>query len=162
MPPPPPLGRFLKFIFIWFSAKNLPNLSCHKESLTDSNYDRLLKGSHNSVHTRLLIIFLVTATFYSMRTSSDLTKSLFLTADYNMTDSTCPACLEDYKDPRLLPCSHAVCLSCIIAIQKYGHVPCPVCECEHKVPPDEIEDLPVVSDVAELSTKMQVQTSFVI
>ena len=74
-----------------------------------------------------------------------------------MADSTCPACLEDYKDPRLLPCSHAVCLSCIVTIQKYGYVPCPVCECEHKISRGGIEDFPVIPDVAELSAKIQVK-----
>ncbi|KAK3611835.1 hypothetical protein CHS0354_040507 [Potamilus streckersoni] len=29
---------------------------------------------------------------------------------------TCPVCLEFYKDPRLLPCHHSLCRSCLVAL----------------------------------------------
>ena len=46
----------------------------------------------------------------------------------------CPVCLLEYKDPKLLPCTHTVCLKCLEGLNNKGVVKCPQCNVEHKVP----------------------------
>lgn len=53
---------------------------------------------------------------------------------------TCALCLEIYSSPRLLPCHHTFCLSCIEGLataHKGKAFPCPSCRKPTVVPPKE-------------------------
>jgi hypothetical protein len=44
------------------------------------------------------------------------------------TVHTCPLCNSEYKDPRVLPCTHTYCLNCIRdKLIKNSRVTCPKC-----------------------------------
>ena len=47
----------------------------------------------------------------------------------------CPVCMEFYKDPRLLPCSHTLCKTCLDGVVNNSSITCPVCRATHSVPP---------------------------
>ena len=47
----------------------------------------------------------------------------------------CPVCMELYTDPRLLPCSHTLCKTCLDGVVKNSSITCPVCRATHSVPP---------------------------
>ncbi len=52
---------------------------------------------------------------------------------------TCSVCTDDYQDtgtriPKLLPCSHTVCLGCLGSMVQGGQVTCPECRARHVVP----------------------------
>ena len=54
------------------------------------------------------------------------------------TPWTCPMCLEALKRPKLLPCSHTFCETCLEGLVKhhpYGSFPCPSCRENIRVPP---------------------------
>ena len=62
------------------------------------------------------------------------------------TDSpVCPVCLEEFthdgdKCPKLLPCSHTVCIKCLGQLPwpdrwNQWSIECPECRVSHKVPP---------------------------
>ena len=46
----------------------------------------------------------------------------------------CPVCMELYKDPRLLPCSHTLCKTCLDGVVKNSSITCPVCRATYSVP----------------------------
>ncbi|XP_071958694.1 RING finger protein nhl-1-like [Antedon mediterranea] len=51
----------------------------------------------------------------------------------------CPVCFEEYhlvtKLPKMLPCQHTLCLSCLMRLKKKDHrIKCPVCRTWHCVP----------------------------
>ena len=47
----------------------------------------------------------------------------------------CPGCLKEFTDPRLLPCKHTYCLSCLQMLNKTkGRIQCQVCKALHKIP----------------------------
>ena len=50
----------------------------------------------------------------------------------------CSLCLEEFKDPRALPCLHSFCLDCLIELcdtnQNNGRVKCPMCKERHRIP----------------------------
>ena len=50
----------------------------------------------------------------------------------------CSLCLEEFKDPRALPCLHTFCLDCLIELcdtnQNNGRVKCPMCKEHHRIP----------------------------
>jgi len=61
--------------------------------------------------------------------------------------TTCPICLEDFRDPRSLPCLHSFCHQCL-----QGHckdkwpgddVLCPLCRKEFQIPQDGLKALPI-------------------
>ena len=57
----------------------------------------------------------------------------------------CPVCLNNYRDPRLLPCpqgSHTVCKACLDHLVKETTIVCPVCGTTHAVPATGPSDLP--------------------
>ena len=60
--------------------------------------------------------------------------------------ATCPICLEDFRDPRLLPCVHSFCFRCLQGHCKdknHGDdVLCPLCRKEFQIPDDGLEALP--------------------
>ncbi|XP_072526724.1 E3 ubiquitin/ISG15 ligase TRIM25 [Salminus brasiliensis] len=48
---------------------------------------------------------------------------------------TCPVCLDLYRDPRLLPCGHNFCLSCLRRLKgrsERGRLRCPECRQSHR------------------------------
>ncbi|XP_044140244.1 tripartite motif-containing protein 45 [Bufo gargarizans] len=70
-----------------------------------------------------------------------------------MCRSRCPQCQESFSDPRVLPCLHTLCMSCLqslepFSMQERGQKPatqqsvlCPVCDSEVSLPPGGIPDL---------------------
>ncbi|XP_013408101.1 tripartite motif-containing protein 3-like [Lingula anatina] len=58
---------------------------------------------------------------------------------------TCHLCLEEYKDPRVLPCYHTFCLECIADHAARNGVQnkfsCPVCRHEAPIPPGGLQTL---------------------
>ncbi|XP_067649628.1 E3 ubiquitin-protein ligase TRIM56-like [Haliotis asinina] len=74
----------------------------------------------------------------------------------------CPICMDEYKDPRLLPCHHTVCLDCIHNILEASSVTgrmfrCPQCRRDVCVPRGGIHEFPlnfyIISLQDELGTK---------
>jgi len=58
--------------------------------------------------------------------------------EHEVKDLTCSVCLEDFKQPKVLPCCHTFCRGCLEHIleksgQK-GSLICPQCRAEHSVP----------------------------
>lgn len=53
-------------------------------------------------------------------------------------DLTCGVCLEEYKDPRALPCLHVYCRACLDVLiarsRDPKYVACPVCRKEARTP----------------------------
>ena len=53
-------------------------------------------------------------------------------------DLTCGVCLEEYKDPRALPCLHVYCRTCLDVLISQSADPktvtCPVCRQQAKIP----------------------------
>ncbi|XP_013407645.1 tripartite motif-containing protein 2-like, partial [Lingula anatina] len=62
---------------------------------------------------------------------------------------TCHICLHKYEDPRVLPCYHTFCLTCLdqqVAASRTGrNITCPVCRQEAPVPPGGLEKLARIS-----------------
>ena len=54
----------------------------------------------------------------------------------------CAVCMEIYKDPRLLPCSHTLCKICIDGMVMNSSITCPVCRATHPVPRSETGGFP--------------------
>ena len=50
----------------------------------------------------------------------------------------CSLCLDEFKDPRALPCLHTFCLECLVQLcatsQRNGKFKCPMCQEQHKTP----------------------------
>ncbi|XP_046371171.1 E3 ubiquitin-protein ligase TRIM56-like [Haliotis rufescens] len=74
----------------------------------------------------------------------------------------CPICMDEYKDPRLLPCHHTVCLDCIHNILQASSITgrmfrCPQCRRDVCVPRGGIHEFPlnfyIISLQDELGTK---------
>ena len=50
---------------------------------------------------------------------------------------TCTVCLDSFKEPKVLPCCHTFCKSCLERILEIKtNLVCPQCRAEHKVPPN--------------------------
>ena len=50
------------------------------------------------------------------------------------TPTDCPACLEEYVDPRQLPCGHTYCLNCLEIMCLKQRVQCQICGRIHVIP----------------------------
>ena len=51
----------------------------------------------------------------------------------------CPICLEQLKQPKILPCQHTYCLDCLEEVAKLNNpdtLDCPECRREFKIPPE--------------------------
>ena len=50
----------------------------------------------------------------------------------------CSLCLDEFKDPRALPCLHKFCLDCLVQLcassQHHGKLKCPMCQEQHQIP----------------------------
>ena len=54
-----------------------------------------------------------------------------------MNLTTCSVCLDEFKDPRALPCLHTFCLACLVGLRAstpHGKLKCPMCKEEHEIP----------------------------
>ena len=83
---------------------------------------------------------------------------------------TCPVCLDQYDNPKTLPCLHSFCLKCIqqLPLKLEGDkklIDCPTCRTEVKLPSNGVEDLQSaffinslmeVKHVLNVSSKQQV------
>ena len=49
--------------------------------------------------------------------------------------SQCPVCLEVYADPKVLPCDHSFCASCVQQLKQGSEsgIQCPLCKVDHDV-----------------------------
>lgn len=54
------------------------------------------------------------------------------------TENTCPICMDNYRNPKLLPCTHTICQTCLENILASGYksdlLVCPICRKENHVP----------------------------
>ncbi|KAK7474953.1 hypothetical protein BaRGS_00033840 [Batillaria attramentaria] len=59
--------------------------------------------------------------------------------DQHLRHNECALCLEQFKSPRILPCFHTFCLSCIkrltLNLQPSDSFPCPSCRTAVQIPP---------------------------
>ena len=67
-------------------------------------------------------------------------------SELSKEDVTCTVCLDRLKDPRLLPCLHAYCRTCLEEIlsksKEKKRIVCPQCRSNHAVPSGGVEALP--------------------
>ncbi|XP_077985132.1 protein meiotic P26-like [Glandiceps talaboti] len=64
----------------------------------------------------------------------------------------CPICLEQYKNPKILPCYHSLCLNCLLQVASGDKITCPVCQQNHDLPPEGVKELPnctILNDLLE-------------
>lgn len=59
-------------------------------------------------------------------------------------EMTCEICISQYKDPKILPCLHIYCKSCLVdratkVEQEKEYLTCPRCKSVHKIPPQGID-----------------------
>ncbi|XP_070556583.1 tripartite motif-containing protein 2-like [Ptychodera flava] len=55
---------------------------------------------------------------------------------------TCPVCLEQYKNPKILPCYHTFCQQCLEKlVEKTGSLNCPTCQKSVQLPEDRVSGL---------------------
>ena len=59
----------------------------------------------------------------------------------------CPICIDEYKDPRILPCHHSVCLNCLLEYVQISSSSgrlfrCPQCRADVCVPRGGVKDFP--------------------
>jgi len=71
----------------------------------------------------------------------------------------CHICLENLRDPRMLPCSHTYCLKCMkdLASNNHGQFQCPLRD-GRKIASADIDSLPInrhVRDIAEALSKYE-------
>jgi tripartite motif-containing protein 2/3 len=69
----------------------------------------------------------------------------------------CPICLENFSDPRMLPCAHTFCLKCIkaAAASNHGQFQCPLRD-GTRVASKNTDSLPVnfvVRDIVDVVSK---------
>ena len=69
----------------------------------------------------------------------------------------CPVCMELYKDPRLLPCSHTLCKTCLDGVVKNSSITCPVCRATHSVPPSGTDGFPRILVIAGMVDSLCVE-----
>ena len=73
---------------------------------------------------------------------------------------TCTVCLDSFKEPKVLPCCHTFCKSCLERIVEKAKVKeklvCPQCRAEHKVPSNGPEgfltDFSLFHDLEEINS----------
>ncbi|XP_070556584.1 tripartite motif-containing protein 2-like [Ptychodera flava] len=55
---------------------------------------------------------------------------------------SCPVCLEQYKNPKILPCYHSFCQLCLEKlVEKTGSLNCPTCQRSVQLPEDKVTGL---------------------
>ena len=73
---------------------------------------------------------------------------------------TCPICMERFTDPRVLPCFHSYCLTCLqrVLVESNNSLPCPTCRSPCPVPDKGLASLPpsfVVNNLVEVYDLMK-------
>ena len=73
---------------------------------------------------------------------------------------TCPICMEHFTDPRVLPCFHSYCLTCLQRVLVEGNysLPCPTCRSPCPVPDKGLASLPpsfVVNNLMEVYDRIK-------
>ena len=70
-----------------------------------------------------------------------------------MSSSACPICFEIYTEgnrcPKLLPCTHTVCVLCLRQLVRNSQVQCPECRLHHPVPSGSVQAFPTNRYVLE-------------
>ena len=74
--------------------------------------------------------------------------------------TTCPICMEHFTDPRVLPCFHSYCLTCLQRVLVEGNysLPCPTCRSPCPVPDKGLASLPssfVVNNLIEVYDRIK-------
>ncbi|XP_030847012.1 uncharacterized protein LOC105443699 [Strongylocentrotus purpuratus] len=76
----------------------------------------------------------------------------------------CPVCLNTFTDPKILPCSHTYCKTCLEnLLECHGNdqmLRCPVCRAETQVPNQEVSKLPANLALRSLIEDMKNQYQF--
>lgn len=80
----------------------------------------------------------------------------------------CAVCMDEYKDPRILPCYHSMCLQCIINVVENSvsrhRFNCPHCRADVYIPTGGILEFPInfyiINLQDELSSRGNVSSSF--
>ena len=54
----------------------------------------------------------------------------------------CAVCMDIYKDPRILPCSHTLCKVCLDGVVRNSSITCPVCRAPHLLQSSGTDGLP--------------------
>ncbi|XP_070548262.1 E3 ubiquitin-protein ligase TRIM33-like [Ptychodera flava] len=68
---------------------------------------------------------------------------------------TCPQCKNAYTDPKILPCYHSFCVSCIEKLVTDGSVTCTKCATKHSVPESGPSSFPDASILSQSVRKEQ-------
>ena len=70
-----------------------------------------------------------------------------------MSSSACPICFEIYTEgnrcPKLLPCTHTVCVLCLRQLVRNSRIQCPECRLHHAVPSGAVQAFPTNRYVLE-------------
>jgi hypothetical protein len=78
--------------------------------------------------------------FYSCEDGVSHTKSFIIES------AVCSICLDEFIDPRGLPCLHTFCFRCLNDVfsryQPGEMIPCPNCRCTFQLPPNGVDDIP--------------------
>ncbi|KAL4224846.1 hypothetical protein ACF0H5_015542 [Mactra antiquata] len=73
----------------------------------------------------------------------------------------CASCTKEYNDdqhvPRILPCLHSICMSCLESTASRGTVKCPVCDIRHGVPNGDIDQFRADETRLFLANHLRVQ-----
>lgn len=75
-------------------------------------------------------------------TSNDANEELKQQIEDNIR---CPLCLDNFDDPRILPCSHTFCLKCLkqLAASNHGKFKCPLRDSANEIAANKIDALPI-------------------
>ena len=80
------------------------------------------------------------------------------TITVDISELTCVICLEVFKDPRILPCVHSFCFSCLDGLlKKYKSsktICCPVCKATCPVPPGGVSNIKNNYFLTNLSSRL--------
>ena len=75
-------------------------------------------------------------------------------------DTECPVCFEVYQDPKILPCSHTLCVKCLEGLQNQSDrrkfIVCPICKGNHEIPERGVGSFPENQHVVQLIVERQV------
>lgn len=78
----------------------------------------------------------------------------------------CAVCMDEYRDPRILPCHHTLCFDCVFNVVNSSSASgrlfkCPQCRSDVFVPPGGIGDLPINFYITSLQDELGAKGSVV-